>query len=299
MSYLGEKKSIIYPHGIYFAFQRYEKRKLKIILLSLDQEDDIEEAEEFSEDEAELLHLLEQAILSHIRPNNYDTLEASFPDKFLSLIEVQQWKISGITREGIFSNDPRIVRDSILLSEIKGTKGGGFTQYHNYSNSKFKLRTSELEENSYQHLWGDELNNTWFEHLKFIFSELKVSDKEYEIFIDIYNPREGLLNTLYYMHNYRKFGVSNPFLFMPNYILQIHFDDHENTSVVYVGKIKWNGTRKNVQQLLEESRIDDLFSYFTAFQTGAGLSAGLTELLIMNSMYELNSLYSCFLATLH
>ena len=286
MSYLGDKKNIIYPHGIYFAFQRYEKIKLKSILLSLEQEDDIEEAEEFLEDESELLHLLEQAILSHIRPNNYDTLEASYPDQFLSLIEAKEWKISSIAREGIFFDDPRLARDSILLSEIKGTKGKGFTQYHNYSNSKFKLRLSEIEENSYQYLYGCELDNTWLNHLKFIFSELKMkmSGKEYELFIDIYNSGEGLLKTLYYMYNYRKFDASNPLLFMPNYILQIHFDDPDNTSEVYVGKIKWNGTRKNVQQLLEESQIDDLFLYFTTFQTGLSPFAGLTEFLIMNSM---------------
>jgi hypothetical protein len=284
MSYLGDKKNIIYPHGIYFAFQRYEKSKIKIILLNLDQEYDIEEAEEFSEGESELLHSLEQAILSHIRPNNYDTLEASYPDKFLPLIEAKKWKISKIIREGIFADDPRGERDSILLSEIKGTKGKGFTQYHNYSNSKFKLRLSEIEENSYQYLYGCDLDNTWLKHLKFIFSDLKVSLKEYELFIDIYNPGEGLLKTLYNMYNYRKFDASNPLLFMPNYILQIHFDDPDNTSVVYVGKIKWDGTRKNVQQLLEESQIDDLSLYFTTFQTGLSPFAGLTEFLIMNSM---------------
>jgi hypothetical protein len=198
--------------------------------------------------------LYEQYILGNLGVDFCDDIEVSYPDKLMSLIKIQGWKVTHIEREGFFAKDPRLTKGEIIISELTGTKGGWHTQYHNYSPSKFELRVQEIETQSLVCL-ENEGKNVWYEHVRFAFEDLKQCLGSYEIAVDVFNPKYGILQTLYEMYN------SDPILFLPNYILQVHFSDEQKRSKMYVGKIRWSGRTIAFQELVESVLENDLFSY--------------------------------------
>jgi hypothetical protein len=271
---------LIYPYGIYLAFQQYAMETLRECVTDhLEASDELTDIED-ELDENHLIYYLEQIILSKIDTSFCHTLETSSSDGFTSMLESQGWNIIEVFRSGLFDDDPRLKKDEFLISEIKGFKGEGITLYHNQSFSKLKLRLKEIEETSPSYLWNGEFgDNTWFDHIKFVFEKLKYEKAEYDLQIGIYNPRVGILSTLYYIFNYNKFGANNSLEFLPVYSLQVRFKDKDKSSVTYLGRIKWTGKIVAVKDLVTNALNRDAWTYFLASQLRAD---PLLEMKVMN-----------------
>lgn len=256
------KGNVIYPFAAYLAFQRYTK-SFYLEILSKDDPDFLGEFEVIewnSSNDYDLMNSLEELVLSELRIEFYDDMEIGYPEKFVTHIGVWNWKVRNIVKEGFFATDPTL-DDKMIIDEIQGLRGGSTTHYSNYSHSKTKARIKEIEQSAVEYLAS---NDRWLSHIQFAFSDLKQNTTDYDLILEIYNPPESILFTLYKIHNHTKFGVIGPIVFLPNYVLWVNFSDEERTSLVYMGQIKWNGQKPSFDALVERVFKGDASWYVTA-----------------------------------
>lgn len=252
----------IFPFCLYLVIQEYEEEKLRFVISErLSCAGEVKEAEDLLSNPIELRSYLEEIILSKISPSLYDSLESGYPDKFSSITKVQGWEVSELMRYGIFLADPRLQKDEIILSEVSAIKSAGSSQYHNHIASKFSERLLEVKFDSLQCLTNECVGSPWQEQGDFVFSEINEFGAEYELSIEIYNPKCGILNSLIHMTNYSRFGARTEFEFCPNYVIQANFADQKKTSLVAVGCIYWDESKVSLVELLYSSRLDSLYDY--------------------------------------
>lgn len=234
-----EKGGIMYQFATCFAFQSQSIPKYLDLLQGNDQLD--MEAEEF-ESEEEYRDYLENVIQCAILKENYaDSGEIGYPSKFEAELAQANWKISHISKFGIYADDPRSSEDQ-LVSELKGLDGNNQIKYLNLCESTQRDRLTEIKEKCQI----TTLNNPdWQKHIQHIFDYLQNLQSPYRIIIHIYSPQsvfDSILRTV----------LDLPDDYLPMYLIFADLLEKEEL-LVFEGQLTWNG---------KEPKSNDIITFF-------------------------------------
>lgn len=222
-----EKRGIIYPFATCFAFQSLPVSNYLELLQGNDQLD--MDAEEF-ESEEEYRDYLENAIQCAVLKEKYaDSGEIGYPPKFEAELASGNWKISSISKFGIYADDPRCSEDQ-LISELKGLDGNNQTKYFNVCDSTQRDRLAEVIQKC-QITTIDKPD--WQKHIGHIFEYLQSFNSPFRIIIHIYSPQsvfDSLLRTI----------LDLPEDYLPMYMIFADFLEKEEL-LVFNGQLAWNG----------------------------------------------------------
>lgn len=235
-----EKSMILYPFATCFTFQS-QTIPIYLELLKGDDHPDME-AEEF-ESEEEYRDYLEDEIQCAVLKERYaDTGEAGSPSKFEAELSTGNWKISHISKFGIYSDDPRCSEDQLII-ELKGLDGNNHVKYFNVCESTQRDRLTEIK----QKCRATTLNNPdWEKHIGHIFEYLQNLNSPFRIIISIYSPQsifDGVLRTVTSLHED----------YLPMYLIFADLLEKEEL-IVFNGKLAWNG---------REPESNDITAFFS------------------------------------
>ena len=240
-----DAKQIFYPYAINVAFQKYSESELldSIALLKgechLDMEKDEFDAEE------EYLDYLEQVFIVSLEMREHiDSLEAGSPEKFESVVNVQEWQIFELNRYGIFKTDPRYSKD-LLIKELKGHDGNSQNKFVGFSESNQKERIKEIRSECQYSLSH---TSHWSNFIEFILSELEKSTEKFKIIVDVYNP-DSIVNALYFT-----LTKGNPD-YLPLFLILIDYPNLNKTEI-YKGEIKSLGSKPKLKLFTSENYND-------------------------------------------
>ncbi|PZR28678.1 MAG: hypothetical protein DI535_05960 [Citrobacter freundii] len=250
------QKKIVYPYAVNVAFQKYSKQELlhSIELLGGQSHLDMEE-DEFDIEEEYLVYLEQVFIVSLEMSGKVDSLEASFAEKFESIIGVQNWKITSIKKNGTFDSDPRYSED-LLIKELKGHDGNSQNKFVGFSESSQKERINEIYEASQKCLGT---TPHWAEFIAFVLSNLEKSKEKFKVIVDIYNP-DSIVTALYFTL------VKQNFDYLPLFLIIIDYPER-NKMEFYKGEIKSIGVKPTLE-LFTTEKHDEVNSEFLRIMLG-------------------------------
>lgn len=222
-----EKGGIMYPFATCFAFQSQSINKYLELLKGNDQLD--MDAEEF-ESEEEYRDYLENVIQCAVLKEEYaDSGEIGYPSKFEAELVMVNWKVSLISKFGIYTDDPRSSEDQ-LISELKGLDGNNQIKYFNICESTQRDRLIEIKDKCQI----TTLNNPdWQKHIQHIFEYLQKLNSPFRIIINIYSPQsvfDSIIRTV--------LDLSDDYL--PMYLIFADLLEKEEL-LVFSGQLSWNG----------------------------------------------------------
>ena len=119
------KSPINYNFATYIAWQRKPIDEYREIIKRHEHNTELfldyyqpDKISEYTEEE--ILQNLENNILSILETHKFsDSIEVGYPEKFQSIVGVQDWKIESVNRHGKFEDDERLT-DEQIINEIKG-----------------------------------------------------------------------------------------------------------------------------------------------------------------------------------
>ena len=256
---LSTQKDIPYRFAIYIAHQRCsEDTYIRLLQQRFSKSHERHEVEKyFDEIEAfkmvstteEYITHLEEALLSSLGYEvDYDDLEIGGPEKLAYSLS-NGWQIVEIYRYGRYAKDRRLKDESILIEELLGLSGINFeyymTQCHSTSRAKMREIKGELERFL-------EYPPIWREHIMSAIEKHKRTPFRLNLFV--YNPG----NVLEYLWATYKYQTPSS---LPHYQLIIDVEEL-STTYIYIGFIKWNGTKPRFSDVMRKVYRHDFFQYF-------------------------------------
>lgn len=268
----GLDQRIVFPYALYFSFQRQPMYRNYEILSNLDEEiKDID----FNGIDHRLMYIDELIYINLDLYEHHDSMEASDPVKFASIINSDHWNIVDMVKNGIFFNDPRI-SDELILNEIKGYDGENETKFLDYTDSSNFKKLERIRKNLGKALLG---NVKLKKHIDHIFELIIAEGRSFKIVVEIFYPR-SIFDSIW-----RCYSTSDP-NYLPSYNIVVIFED--STQIYHFrGELHWNGKSVNVQKLLE--KVTEYEPFFTFFQCFNGSLDG--ELLKIMNLEFVNLLY--------
>lgn len=252
----SEQRSMPYPYSLYLSFQELSVQEYKSIIGKPDDELDLQQDES---DEEEFISYLEQEFLILLDTYGYhDSVESGNPEKFVSVIMMQNWEVEFILRYGIFSSDPRFT-DDILFAELKGVEGSSNVKYLRFGESSNKNLLHDIREEIQRPLKD---NLFWLNHLHSTFDYLIKLKRPFRFVFDIYHP-ESLFDNIWRALHFNNYD------YLPIYHLLVDMIDKQET-FVYSGKIGWDGDPVDVtavEKYLRDNR-DSFINKFIDCVTG-------------------------------
>lgn len=241
-----KKENIVYLFALNLAFQKFGKADLLDKIINLDGEENIDMEEEEFDTEDEYVEFLNDVLFLSIDLTRYsDSAEASYAENFDSIINVQNWKIKSIDRYGIFNSDPRYSED-LLIKELKGHDGNSHNKFVGFMDSSQKERFREIRTESKTSLQNIPI---WSEIIDKILDDLEKGKDQFKMLLDIYSL-PSLLQSLFFATI-----KGNPDYF-PRILFFIFYNKPEKT-IVYEGKILWNGRSPN-PRILSKSYLETM-----------------------------------------
>lgn len=241
----------MYPYVSFLIFQQLSEEEVLSAIETLNGEP-YEEYLELDENE-QIDHLHEELICALCRIVENDSAEAGYPEKLDAELNTNNWKVSNISRFGIFDDDPRF-DDELLISEARGLAGNNINRYSGIAESTQPERVKELIWNSQYSL---ENASPWLFFTKTRLEQILIKKEKVRIGLNIYNPR-STIETLAYAF------IRNDSGYFPSYQLIIS-DIDKSITEFYIGELIWDGDKSQYSLLGEEI---DTFMMLLEIQSG-------------------------------
>lgn len=242
----GEEKDALYPFAINLAIQKFGKEDLLEKIFKLGGEGHIDMEEEEFETEDEYIDFLDNVLFLSLDLTQFsDSAEAGYSEKFDSIITIQNWKIKSIDRYGIFKSDPRY-SEELLLKELKGHDGNSHNKFVGFTELSQKERFRELKSESKTSLQNIPI---WDKIIDKILNDLEKGEEEFKTLLDIYSL-PSLLQSLFFA------TINGDPDYLPRILFFIFYEKSEKT-IVYEGKIMWNGRSPN-PKIINKSFLESM-----------------------------------------
>ncbi|WP_430601873.1 hypothetical protein IGJ02_001986 [Enterococcus sp. DIV0724b] len=257
LNYQGTNNQVIYPKGIYLAFQtvpignyiEFCKKQGKNDLIDYENlYEKLLEIEQYCDGE-ELQGEIEQAILGEVINRSYcDTSEIGYPEKFLNMLN-SDWKIEHPVCGGAFAKD-QLYTVNKIVQDTAGLNDTNYVFFYDYANSNHLAKLKEVFSSAKNVFYG---NKIWKQHFTCIFNELEENYDNYTIFVSITNP-ESILECIAY-------GIE------PTYEIIIDHKDYESAQI-YRGNIEYNFKEISLKDILLQHFNNDPMMLFIVLNYG-------------------------------
>ncbi|ALS38447.1 hypothetical protein ABID30_002248 [Enterococcus rotai] len=257
LNYQGTNNQVIYPKGIYLAFQKvpisnyieFCKKQSKHDLIDYENlYEKLLEIEQYCDGE-ELQGEIEQAILGEVINRSYcDTSEIGYPEKFLNMLN-SDWKIEHHVCGGSFAKD-HLYTVNKIVQDTAGLNDTNYVFFYDYANSNYLAKLKEVFSTAKNAFYG---NKIWKQHFTCIFNELEENYDNYTIFVSMTNP-ESILECIIY-------GIE------PTYEIMIDHKDYESAQI-YRGNIEYNFKEISLKDILLQHFNNDPMMLFIVLNYG-------------------------------
>lgn len=235
-------------YGVVYACNQLSIDRYLDILQNLEY---LEQSDGDFEDEKDYIRYLHECLIVLITDNiRSEAWDDGSPEKLDQAVTNYGWIVEGITRSGLFKNDPRLT-DEMLLAELRGLTGHNRHKYTHFGSSLQAERIRELRENCI-------LPFKYFprpiKEIHKIFDFFTSRLKEFRIGLTTFCPASVFDGAYRYMQE-------DELGYLPIYSIFIDMID-EPLLYHFQGMLRWTGKKSNMEALYTFCETEDAETIF-------------------------------------
>lgn len=191
--------------------------------------------------EEKRLAIYEDYLINSLKPFPFsEYVEIAYPAKFaIKLIEDEGWIIDKVLRFGGLG-DNELLDDSIIIAEISGGQGSDGVMFKSTLESGDVSKLNEVKAGIKRVLHD---NKVWLNHINYILHYYVEHNRDFNLYLEVFYPHNILLSI------YRQLKEESGQVWLPTYKLSFDFPNTNNKKL-YLGVIVWNGTKNNLETIV-------------------------------------------------